>query len=76
MIAIVSLIRWNAVKQVRLANNLEMEKMQHEQDQKISEMKFQFFTNISHEFRTPLSLIAGPVEKLLKEDAGSPKFQS
>ena len=62
---IVTIIRWNAVKQVRLANNLEMEKMQHEQDQKLSELKFQFFTNISHEFRTPLTLILAPLKDLI-----------
>ncbi|NQU53830.1 MAG: response regulator [Bacteroidetes bacterium] len=64
---IVSIIRWNAVKQVRLANNLEMEKLQHEQDQKMSEMKFRFFTNISHEFRTPLTLILAPLKELVSK---------
>jgi len=31
----------------------------------ISEYRLQYFTNISHEFRTPLTLILGPVNKLL-----------
>lgn len=63
--AIVLLIRWNAVKQIRLANNLEKEKLLHEQDQRISELKFQFFTNISHEFRTPLSLMIAPLKEVM-----------
>jgi signal transduction histidine kinase/DNA-binding response OmpR family regulator/streptogramin lyase len=65
VVFIVSVIRWNAVKQVRLANSLEMEKMQHDQDLKLNEMKLRFFTNISHEFRTPLTLILAPLKELL-----------
>lgn len=67
VISIVTIIRWNAVKQVRLANSLEIEKLQHEQDQKMNELKLRFFTNISHEFRTPLTLILAPLKELIRK---------
>lgn len=46
-------------------NDIRMERMNRENMEKLNKAKLQFFTNISHEFRTPLTLILGPLEKIM-----------
>lgn len=45
----------------------EIEKLKKEQADTIQKYKLEFFTDIAHEFRTPLTLILGPVVKLLEK---------
>jgi signal transduction histidine kinase/DNA-binding response OmpR family regulator len=51
---------------IRLKNELKLEHFKNEEEKKLHEMKYRFFTNISHDLRTPLTLILGPLEKLLQ----------
>jgi signal transduction histidine kinase/ligand-binding sensor domain-containing protein/DNA-binding response OmpR family regulator len=51
-----------------LIHDLKLERVQRENMEKLNQAKLQFFTNISHEFRTPLTLILGPVQGLLDSE--------
>ncbi|MEQ9286008.1 MAG: two-component regulator propeller domain-containing protein [Cyclobacteriaceae bacterium] len=45
-------------------NEFLLEHMEKEKLEELSQLKLRFFTNISHEFRTPLTLIIGFMERL------------
>lgn len=49
----------------KLKTTLEFERKDKERIEELNRTKLRFFTNISHEFRTPLTLIIGQVETLL-----------
>ncbi len=59
------LISYISRKQASLNARLEIEKIGREKEHDLSEAKITFFTNISHEFRTPLTLIVSPLSELL-----------
>lgn len=42
-----------------------LERMEKEKIKAINDARLQFFTNVSHEFKTPLTLIIGQIEQLL-----------
>jgi len=51
----------------RLKSNLKIEHLELVKMQEMDSIKSSFFAGISHEFRTPLTLIATPVQELLKK---------
>jgi len=58
-------------RQMFLRNQLILEKVKRENDEKLNNEKLKFFTNISHELRTPLTLILGPTKQLMQEECGT-----
>ena len=68
---IVMYIRWRLKEKKAQA----IDKFKAEELKKLNDYKLQFFTNIAHEFRTPLTLILGPVTSLLGKvrDSGEKK---
>lgn len=59
--------------QLKLENNLKIARNDKEKEIELSELKLNFFTNISHEFRTPLTLIISPLNELMENTEIDPK---
>lgn len=51
-------------QRMKLQNALKLERLEKQQHETLSKLKINFFTNISHEFKTPLTLISGPAHSL------------
>ena len=51
----------------RIENELRLKAVESQKAKEMSQFKNNFFTNISHEFRTPLTLVLGPIEKLMDD---------
>lgn len=52
--------------QIKLKHQVEIDHLQSEKFKEMDRLKSHFFANISHEFRTPLTLILGPVKQIIE----------
>lgn len=57
-------IRRFELNRTKLRNELKMRQFEAQKMKEIENVKSRFFANLSHEFRTPLMLIKGPIEQL------------
>ncbi len=58
-------LRRYELNRLRLKNQLKLEKVSSDTLRQLDKMKSHFFANISHEFRTPLTLILGQIDNVI-----------
>ncbi|MDZ7717366.1 MAG: two-component regulator propeller domain-containing protein [Balneolaceae bacterium] len=66
-------LRYYEMARLNLKNQLKIEKVQTDSLRNLNQLKSHFFANISHEFRTPLTLILGQTETLLQTEENRSK---
>jgi len=57
--------RYRTMTALRKKMILEQEQQQVKRLQELDRQKLKFLTNLSHDFRTPIALISGPIEQLI-----------
>lgn len=62
-------IRHKGIEKLKMQFAIEEERKETKRIQELDMMKIKFLTNVSHEFRTPLSLIMSPVDKMIRQAA-------
>ena len=75
-LAVGGLLVRNRMARMRLRASLLQEKLEKEKNEELIQAKLQFFANISHEFRTPLTLIMTQLETLLQTSGVSPHLRA
>src|SRR5690606_38846276 len=75
IVTILLIIRKYSLIRIHEKNELKFERQEKERIEEINQMKLRLFTNVSHDFRTPLTLIIGPLERMLHKKIGSAYIQ-
>lgn len=75
-IAIVFAILWSVQSYFDLRSKQRASAQIQKEIEQVNKLKLQFFTNISHEFKTPITLILSPIEELMENLADNLKVKS
>ncbi len=66
-----ALIVWGGIKLINRREQkrfqIKVEEEERKKQEEINQLKFDFFTNVSHDLRTPLTLIVSPLDEMIKD---------
>jgi signal transduction histidine kinase/DNA-binding response OmpR family regulator len=68
LIGVIIFVRYRAIRKLKNKFTLEQERKETERQREFDQLKIKFLTNLSHEFRTPISLIMAPVDKMISQE--------
>ncbi|MDB5248330.1 MAG: signal transduction histidine kinase [Segetibacter sp.] len=63
-------------KRLEDKNQKKMQHLAYEKEKEVYQAKIDFFTNVAHEIRTPLTLIKGPLESLIEKVSNVPEIRN
>lgn len=73
ILGLIYLLYLFASNKMKISNALKIQKMEHEKMDELNQSKLQFFTNISHELLTPLTVLSCAVDELSEAPGHSVK---
>ena len=71
ILALVAYLIYRYARKQRRRQQYAMQRMNEQHREEVYESKLRFFTNITHEFSTPLTLISGPCQRILDTPGAS-----
>lgn len=70
-LVLIGVLSFGLIRYIRLRHKLQLQQLAKQKQEELHELKLKFFTNITHEFRTPLTLILGPLKELIRKEQHS-----